>query len=336
MVRNRSKRTLPLVALVVALLFGAGTATAQTCTMDREIDVPTYTAVTNTARQYLQMAASGNVAGLRQAALPVLANSFGGVESAVAQDKDGLNGPLTVKHVYILDASKMTQAGDAQFYCGVFGATGATATSATINIPGMQPGRYAMVVQTVQSAKGPYMLTQILQQQAGQWKLAGFYLKPTTVKGKDWQQFWKEAVAFKNQGKNLAAYLYFYQVWNFLAPVDFMSTLNLDRVSTALQSVPAPEIPSGNTPASYNTGKKTYQITQIFPLIDQGKLTLIVKHQVPDVSNTSQTFMDNTALMSALVNQHPELRTAFDQMVARAVPPAGEDYGTVLAMKDIR
>ena len=51
----------------------------------------------------------------------------------------------------------------------------------------------------------------------------------------------------------------------------------------------------------------------------------MVKYQAADVSNTAETFQDNTAVMKALVAKYPEFRDAFDGVVARAVeqPRAG-------------
>ena len=40
--------------------------------------------------------------------------------------------------------------------------------------------------------------------------------------------------------------------------------------------------------------------------------------------------------MKALLAKYPELRIAFAAMVARAVDPSGRDYGTMLAMKEIK
>ena len=42
------------------------------------------------------------------------------------------------------------------------------------------------------------------------------------------------------------------------------------------------------------------------------------------------------AAIKALVTKYPELREAFTGIVARAVDPTGRDYGTLLAMKDIK
>jgi hypothetical protein len=41
-------------------------------------------------------------------------------------------------------------------------------------------------------------------------------------------------------------------------------------------------------------------------------------------------------LIKALVVKFPEFRGAFAGVVARAVEPSGRDYGTLVAMKDIK
>jgi hypothetical protein len=74
----------------------------------------------------------------------------------------------------------------------------------------------------------------------------------------------------------------------------------------------------------------------MFPLAVGNDLDLIVKYEVPDISNSTQTFQDNMAVIKALVSKYPELREAFVGVVARAVEPSGRDYGSLLAMKDIK
>jgi len=61
-----------------------------------------------------------------------------------------------------------------------------------------------------------------------------------------------------------------------------------------------------------------------------------VKYQSADISNTTQTFQDNMVVMKALVAKYPEFREAFGGIVARAVEASGKDYGSLMAMKDIK
>jgi len=62
----------------------------------------------------------------------------------------------------------------------------------------------------------------------------------------------------------------------------------------------------------------------------------VASEDAADVSDTGKTFQDNTAVMKALVAKYPEFRDAFAGIVARAVEPSGRDYGSMLAMKDIK
>ena len=67
-----------------------------------------------------------------------------------------------------------------------------------------------------------------------------------------------------------------------------------------------------------------------------GDLDLLVRYQASDISNTTQTFQTNISLIKALVAKYPEFRDAFAGVVARAVDPSGQDFGTMLPMKDIK
>ena len=74
----------------------------------------------------------------------------------------------------------------------------------------------------------------------------------------------------------------------------------------------------------------------MFPMAVGKDLDVVVKYQTADVSNTGQIFQDNMAVIRGLVARLPELREAFVGVVARAVEPSGRDYGSLLAMKDIK
>ena len=68
--------------------------------------------------------------------------------------------------------------------------------------------------------------------------------------------------------------------------------------------------------------------------LDNGKPLTVAR--AADVSNTARTFQENTAVIKALVAKFPDLREAFAGVVARAVEPSGRDYGTLLAIRDIK
>ena len=105
-----------------------------------------------------------------------------------------------------------------------------------------------------------------------------------------------------------------------------------DKLYDEAQSAKPSDLPSSDLVA----GGKTFKVTNLFPLSVGNELDLVVKYQSPDVSNTTQTFQDNMTVMKALIAKYPELREAFGGIVARAVEPSGRDYGSLMAMKDIK
>ena len=95
-------------------------------------------------------------------------------------------------------------------------------------------------------------------------------------------------------------------------------------------------MPANENTVDLSAGGRTYHLTEIFPLAVGDDLDVVVKYQAADVSNTARTFQENTAVIKALVAKFPEFREAFAGVVARAVEPSGRDYGTLLAMKNIK
>ena len=47
-----------------------------------------------------------------------------------------------------------------------------------------------------------------------------------------------------------------------------------------------------------------------------------------------QVDKDNRALVNAFLARYPEYKSAFNAIVARAVAPNGQDFGTLISLKD--
>jgi hypothetical protein len=120
-------------------------------------------------------------------------------------------------------------------------------------------------------------------------------------------------------------------------PVPFMYTQNTDKLYDEAQSVKPSDLPlNGNTVDLTAANGKIYKLTTIFPLVVQDDLDVVVKYQAANVSNSGETFQENMNVMKALVTKFPELRDAFQGIVCRAVESSGKDYGSLMAMKDIK
>ena len=327
---------LVLIAAIAALILG-GNAYAQTCQASGDMDAATRTALENAGKRYFQMAASGDVFNLKQNAIPSLAANFSGVETAVVDNKANIQGTPTIRPPFLLQATGNAPIERAEFLCGVFGAQGQTANSAVFVINNLPPGTYAIVIADVTGPKGPYTVSFVLQQMGTDWKIGGFYVRSGEAAGHDANWYITQARQYKAKGENHNAYLYLQQARELTAPVPFMSTLQTDKLYDEAHAAMPNDIPAGGNTVDLQAGNgKTYKLTTIFPLAVGNDLDLVVKYQTADVSNTTQAFADNMAVIKALVNKYPELRQAFAGVVARGVEPDGKDYGSLLQMKDIK
>ena len=123
-----------------------------------------------------------------------------------------------------------------------------------------------------------------------------------------------------------------------------MSTAASDKLYDESQKLQPADFPaegktvdlSAGNPAGTSVGTSSYKLSAIFPQVVGDDLDLVVRYQAADVSNTTLAFQNNVAVMKSLVAKYPELRDAFTGVVARAVDPNGRDYGTLLAMKEIK
>jgi len=330
--KRRNHKTLALLLLLSALMLPR--AVAETCLSASEMDEPTRSALERTARQFFDYASQGDVFDLKQAAIASLAANFSGIEGVVVDQKPIYAGAQpTVRASYLLEAPSSTPLARAEFLCGVW-ATSSWASFAINNLP---PGRYGVVIQDVSTGKGKYALTVVLRQEGGAWKLAGYYSKSEEIGVHDSQWFLAKAREYKTKGANLNAWFYYLTAWDLAAPVDFMSTRALDKLSDEMESVRPSNLPSSDHPLALAAGGgRSYQVIYMSALPTGNDLNLVVKYRMPDVSNAQQMFDENMAVIRAIVARYPEFREAFAGVVARATEPSGRDYGTLLTMKDVK
>jgi len=309
----------------------------QTCFTSDDMDAATRSALQSAATRYFDMLARGDSASIKQNSIPSLASNFGGLESTIKDNQANLAGAHGApRPPFLLRAEGTAPIARAEFLCGIFGPGGQTANSAEFIIPNLPPGSYGVVTVDATSQK-PYMVSFVLQQQGADWKVGSVFIVPAQISGHDSNWFLERARAFKAKGQTHNAWLYFIEGRYLAMPVPFMYTQMTDKLYEDIQSVKPSDLPAnGKTSDLAASGGKTYKLTEIFPLTVGQDFDLVVKYQAADVSNTGQTFQENMAVMRALLAKFPELREAFDGIVARAVEPSGRDYGSLMPMKDIK
>ncbi|MBO0911294.1 MAG: hypothetical protein J2P13_05835 [Acidobacteria bacterium] len=334
--RRRLTRSLSSLFLVPFLLSALGVA--QTCQTSDEMDAATRAAIQNAGTKYFDMVSRGDSASLKQYAIPSLASSFAGIEETIKENQPKLSGAhATPRAPFVLKAEGTAPIPRAEFLCGIFNASGPTATSAAFVIPNLPPGTYGIQILDATSPKGSYTASFVLQRMGADWKLGGMFLRPAQVAGHDSAWYLTQANTFNSKGHHLAGWLYYLEGRELARAVPFMETQSTDKLYEEESNYKQPDFPGGDKPVDLvAVNGKTYKVTQIFPLQVGEDLNVIVKYQTPNISDTSQTFQDNMAVMKALVTKYPELRDAFGGIVARGVEPSGKDYGTMMPMSSLK
>jgi hypothetical protein len=342
-------RTRPL--LLCAFLVACATLSgfAENCLASGDLDEATRTALTSAAFRYFGLVAKGDATALRQNAVASLASDFSTAETAVKNNQATFAGAKAVaRPPFLLVAEGTADIPRAEFFCGVFGSKGQTRDSAVFTLNNLPPGKYGVVVLDAPSSKGRFTVSLVLQQQRSEWKLRNLYIRAAESAGHDSDWFAARARDFQAKGQHHNAWLYYIQAISLAAPLPIMSTAATDQLYDESQELQPADFPAeGKTAdlsvgtavgaaAGANAGTATYKLTALFPESVGNVLDLIVKYQAADISNTQQTYRNNVAVMKALVAKYPELREAFAGIVVRAVDPSGHDYGTLLAMREIK
>jgi hypothetical protein len=316
-----------LVAAWSSLSYG------QSCESGADLNPAAKSAIESAAQRYFSMSTQGDVAGLKANAIPAVAGNFTGIEQAVVDNKKYFaEGQPVVAGTYLLDASQIKDAQRADFYCGIYNSSQRVGFS----IPGLPAGRYAIVVQKITGDKDPVTLTMILQDMGGSWKLAGYYPRLNAIGGHDGDWYLTQARQYKAKNQLRDAWFYYLTAWDLLAPVNFMSSPQLDKIAQEIESARPADLPSAQSPMNLSANGKVFKITELAPVPVGNDLNLRVRYESADATNSAVAFQDNMAVIKGIVAKYPELRDAFNAVIARAVDSSGHEYGSLLAMKDVK
>ena len=217
----------------------------------------------------------------------------------------------------------------------MFGRTGQTPDSAVFVLNNLPPGKYGVVIVDVSGGKEPRTLTLVLQQMGTDWKLAGYYVRSPQAAGHNGAWFEQQARTSK-QSPRIRMVGVLSRGDRAGCSVDFMSTLATDRLYDEAHAVQPADMPANGSAVELSAAGKSYHLTEIFPLTVGDDLDVVVRYSAASISDTQKTFQENMAAIKALVTKFPELRNAFAGVVARAVDPSGQDYGSMLPMKEIK
>ena len=328
-----------VVALCAGVLSTSGARAAEVCMTQSQMQPADRDALKAVAEAMAAKIQAGDQAALRSVTIAEFQKDFSGLAGTVQAAAPNLKGAAAqVEQLYVLDASTLKPATngsnpDAQFFCTL----NKSALETDFAIPQLPPGKYAFAMVRMEEAK-PWRLSFLLRQDAGQWLLAGLYPKPLTADGHDGLWYWKQARTMQAAKQSWAAWLYLQEAQSLVLPANFVSSTHLEKLQGELQSVAPPAVASGvsaDAPLVVKSASGAeYRFTQI-SVDDSLGLDVAAHLKVDSLEDAAAARKRNIDAMVALLEAHPELRTAFHGMWIFADAPGKNPYATELTMPEI-
>lgn len=294
------------------------------------------TALAQSAEMIATNVESGNAAAVRNQTIAAVAAQFDPIANTIQQVSTSIqHATLTVDQVYILDATDLKSAQETQFFCGVAG----SALTVEVTIPNLPPGKYALAIVHATGVRQPQQVSLVLQNDpagSADWKLAGFFSRPMVMGGHDGLWFWRQARDYAAKKQLWDAYFYYQTAQYLLEPVDFLSSPNLQKLQREAEQNRPDNLP-GADPLRLSTGTQTFEITNLHTGELSDQLDLIVTFNATPSQDPVAARAQVTAVMRALLQQHPELQSAFHGLWVYAATPGNPNpFALELPMEQIR
>jgi len=326
MFRGAALRVALLAALTVP---GAGAAVAQKCTTQARMEASTRSGMADTALRLATAVKSDDMAGLTKEMSAAFASvpSNGRMESLIANASAKLAGDtLKVTQVYELDASMRSprDASDVDFSCPLKD----TVAETDFAISGLMPGLYGFAMVEAEGGEHPWLLTFLLQQEAGGWKLEAVYFHPRTAAGDNGQWYWNAARERVRAKQPWLAWMYYNEADELLRPASFVTSTELDKLRAEEHAAAPPALSDGigvQTPLVVKgaDGEEFHFTAMTSEEAAEGmSLHLVLHYSVQDAEDKgSADRARNVAAAKAMIGAHPELRQGYSGVVVFADAP---------------
>ncbi len=320
---------LPLSALAC---FCTAQAHAVSCTVGAALPGEARAALFEAGHEIGGDVLRGDVAALKAATASAANANFSGIASTVGQLAPSLAGAtLTVNSLYALNAADLAaNEDDVQFFCSVPGSP----LLVTITLDSLPKGQFALEVLHATGLKAPQQFAMILQNTAAagtapHWQLAGFFARPLTLDGHDSAWFWQQGRELKTKAQPLSAFLYEEAAEYLARPADLYTSNNLGKLSRETASGEPAGLPGNKpmmVPVTGDAGEASVAVTALHADATLGALDLRVDAKVDSVADPVAARKEALSLMTALLKQHPELRSNFHGLWVYESTAAGQTF----------
>lgn len=311
------KIQLNLALLALSAIIALPVAHAATCTSESQMQVSQRDALANAVRGIAAEVQQGNVQALQAQTIPAVASNFSGIAATINRLKPLLqSATITVDDLYALDAStEATNTPQTEFFCGT--------RIVTLTFHNLPPGKYALAIVHATGVPKPQQMSLILSENSpNHWMLAGFLSKPMVEQGHSGLWYWEQARNYASRRQNWAAWFYYQTAAELLRPAPFLASPNLQKLDREMNAAKPANLP-GATPMMLNVNGSSFEIMSAGITTTFGTFDLEVQYQ-PSTAQLAALHNPTTArsqvvsVMTALLTQYPELRTAFHGIWVRA------------------
>lgn len=309
--------SLPSSGWIAALLLAAPlTSFAVTCTTQAELQPQDRSTLAGVGQRLANAILQQDDGTLQAAVLPAISSQWAGMRGEVELGAPLVKGgQAELQSIYLLDASTQTETTDDQFFCS--NASGSM--TVTISMHALPPGKYAVILAKASGAPlgGQIGLILVWDPTATPptWKLGGISVRQGSVDGHDGVWYWSHARSLASTGQPWSAWFSYDLARYLLLPVDFLSSPNMEKLGREQSQI---KDPPGGFPISVSDGPRTWKIDgmRIDTTLRQSDLS--VTYESLGITDPAATRTEATAVLSAMVKAHPELKGNFHGMWAVA------------------
>jgi hypothetical protein len=289
-------------------------ARGEVCTTQAKMQPSMREALSGAAMTLATAVQANDAARVRAATIAEYAADFSASEYLIRTTSARIAGEtLRVSSLYGLDATaRKAASGDAEFTCPL----SATTLETDFSIPNLPPGNYGFAMVEASGGTQPWLLSFLLRQDGGEWKMAGFYPHARTAAEHDGLWYWNEARAAVKAKQQWAAWLLYGQAYALLTPASFVESSHLDKLQTEQRAAAPPELSNGiskETPLVIKdkTGGEFHFTGLSTERSDDGTKVNVMLHMRADTADPAAARVRNTAAAAAFVDAHPEVRKDF-------------------------
>jgi len=302
--------------IAAALLAAPMTSLAVTCTTQAELQTQDRAALAAVGQRLTNAIVQQDYATLQSELLPAISAQWDGMRGEVELGAPLVKGGAAqLQSVYLLDATTQTETTDDQFFCS--NASGSL--TVTITMHALPPGKYAVILAQATGAPlgGQIGLIVVWDPTATPpaWKLGGVSVRQGNIEGHDGVWYWTRARAEAATGQPWSAWFSYDLARYLLLPVDFLSSPNMEKLGHEQSEI---KDPPGGFPISISDGPRTWRVDGVRIDTTLRQADLSVAYESLGMTDPAAERTEATAVLSAMLKAHPELKDNFHGMWAIA------------------